>query len=61
MLKKLTPYFKVSAEDVKNQICLLKFLNQIKTLMDVIIGILHDKSKVVYTLLILYFGSEIGN
>ncbi len=22
-------------------------------------GILHDKSKVVYTLLILYFGSEI--
>jgi len=26
-----------------------------------IYGILHDKSKVVYTLLILYFGSEIGN
>jgi hypothetical protein len=24
-------------------------------------GIPHDKSKVVYTLLILYFGSEIGN
>jgi len=24
-------------------------------------GILHDKSKVVYTLLILYFGGEIGN
>jgi hypothetical protein len=22
-------------------------------------GILHDKSKVIYTLLILYFGSEI--
>ncbi len=26
-----------------------------------IMGILHDSSKVVYTLLILYFGSEIGN
>ncbi|MCD6196969.1 MAG: hypothetical protein J7K15_00150, partial [Deltaproteobacteria bacterium] len=25
------------------------------------IDILHDKSKVVYTLLTLYFGSEIGN
>jgi len=24
-------------------------------------GTFHDKSKVVYTLLILYFGSEIGN
>ena len=26
-----------------------------------IIGILHDNSEVVYTLLILYFGSKIGN
>ena len=26
---------------------------------DGVLGILHDKSKVVYTLLILYFGNEI--
>ena len=28
-------------------------------MIDGICGILHDKSKVVYTLLVLYFGSEI--
>jgi len=38
-----------------------KLYNEIFHLLVDIFGILHDKSKVVYTLLILCFGSEIGN
>jgi hypothetical protein len=34
---------------------------RLSTIIDGKIGILHDKLKVVYTLLILCFGSEIGN